>query len=106
MNKILTTIGAIVTVGYAAFISYLLYGRFGQFNTMSLNEVGDFLAGIFGPLAIFWLILGFIQQGKELKQNTEALELQAQELKNSVEQQKELVSVSRQQFSLVSKICG
>ncbi|GJM12889.1 MAG: hypothetical protein DHS20C12_12920 [Pseudohongiella sp.] len=66
---------------------------------MPLNEVGDFLAGVFGPLAIFWLILGFIQQGKELQQSTQALELQAKELKDSVEQQRDLVGITRQQFS-------
>jgi len=64
---------------------------------MPLNEVGDFLAGVFGPLALFWLILGFLQQGKELQQNTQALELQAEELRNSVQQQKELVKVSKKQ---------
>jgi hypothetical protein len=26
---------------------------------LSLNELGDFLAGAFGPLALFWLVLGF-----------------------------------------------
>ncbi|MBW6090899.1 hypothetical protein KZ770_24510 [Escherichia coli] len=35
---------------------------------------------------------------KELQQNTEALKLQATELKNSVEQYKEMVSVSKQQL--------
>jgi Fe2+ transport system protein B len=59
---------------------------------MPLNNLGDFLAGVFGPLAIFWLILGFLQQGKELQQNTEALEMQADELKKSVNQEKNLRS--------------
>jgi len=58
-------------------------------SPISLNEIGDFLAGVFGPLSIFWLVLGFFQQGSELR-------LQVAELANSVEQQKELVSVSRE----------
>ena len=62
---------------------------------LTLNEVGDFFAGAFGPLAIFWVVLGFFQQGKELRNSVETLKLQASELANSVEQQRELVSVSR-----------
>lgn len=62
---------------------------------ISLNELGDFLAGAFGPLAIFWLVLGFFQQGRELQNSIETLKLQANELANSVQQQKELVSVAK-----------
>jgi len=39
----------------------------------SLNELGDFIAGVFAPIAFLWLILGYIQQGKQLDQNTRAL---------------------------------
>jgi hypothetical protein len=79
-----------------------------------LNEWGDFIAGFSAPLAFFWLVLGYLQQGEELKNNTEALRLQAEELKhstdalklqaeelrNSVEQQSQLVAVSREQMAL------
>jgi hypothetical protein len=79
-----------------------------------LNEWGDFIAGFSAPLAFFWLVLGYMQQGEELKNNTEmlrlqaeelkhstdALRLQAEELKNSVEQQSRLVDVSREQVQL------
>ncbi|RYF43345.1 MAG: hypothetical protein EOO38_18920, partial [Cytophagaceae bacterium] len=43
-------------------------------------------------------VLGYLQQGDELRQSTEALRLQAEELKNSVEQQSQLVDVSRRQL--------
>ncbi|WP_155945687.1 hypothetical protein [Metapseudomonas resinovorans] len=43
-------------------------------------------------MAFLWLVLGYFQQGEELR-------LQANELKNSVEQQKELVGVTREQLS-------
>ncbi|WP_444927709.1 hypothetical protein ACJJI4_08305 [Microbulbifer sp. TRSA002] len=56
-----------------------------------------FFAGVFGPLMLFWLILGYIQQQNELQQNTRALELQAEELKNSVDQHKELVKATQEQ---------
>jgi len=72
-------------------------------NGLTLNELGDFLAGTMAPLAIFWLVLGFLQQGDELKQNTEALKLQAEELRQSVEQQKELVATNEKLVSLTTK---
>ncbi len=33
----------------------------------SLNELGDALAGIVAPIAFFWLILGYLQQSKQLE---------------------------------------
>ncbi|RYG56581.1 MAG: hypothetical protein EON56_03875 [Alphaproteobacteria bacterium] len=60
------------------------------------NEVGDALAGGFAPLAFFWLVLGFLQQGAELRNSGRALWLQGEELRNSVEQQRQLVEVSRE----------
>jgi hypothetical protein len=62
------------------------------------NEWGDIFAGLAAPVAFLWLVLGFKQQGRELQLSTKALELQVAELKQSVEQQKELVGVTRDQF--------
>ncbi|WP_431046715.1 hypothetical protein [Roseateles sp. L2-2] len=50
-----------------------------------LNEWGDFCAGFFAPLAFMWLVLGYLQQGEELRQNTVALEQQLLELRQTVE---------------------
>lgn len=98
MNKILSTIGIIFTLIYSFSLYYLIYDRLDCIHSMPLNEVGDFLAGIFGPLATFWLILGFFQQGIELRLNTSALKQQAIELEKSVQQQEQLVAVSKDQF--------
>lgn len=67
---------------------------------MAPNEFGDFLAGCFAPLAFFWLVLGFFQQGDELRNSVAALHLQGEELRNSVEQQRQLVDVTREQLGL------
>ncbi len=67
---------------------------------MKPNEWGDFLAGTFSPLAFMWLVFGYHQQGEELKQNTEVLRLQADELRNSVEQQLKQFDLSSQQFAI------
>ena len=99
MSRLLSAIGLLVTAVYLLVLAALVGTRWHQLSTAPLNELGDFLAGAFGPIAILWLILGFFQQGIELRQNTQALALQATELKNSVEQQRQLVEVSRQQVS-------
>ncbi|MDU2409673.1 MAG: hypothetical protein E7D55_16105 [Acinetobacter junii] len=72
-----------------------------DYTSLKLNEKGDLLAGIFSPLAFLWLVYGYLQQGQELKQNTLALNLQAQELQNSVEQQKVLAKAALEQLSIL-----
>lgn len=82
----------------------------GNFQQMSLNEIGDYIGGFVAPLALFWLVAGYFQQSKELRQNTEALkqqgqslELQVLELKNSVEQQEKMAKAASQQSNLSEK---
>lgn len=59
---------------------------------MGLNEWGDFLAGFSAPLALLWLVIGYFQQGAELRLNTEALKTQQEELRRQVEETKNLVA--------------
>lgn len=70
----------------------------GENRLLNSNELGDFLAGVFAPLAFLFLYLGYLQQGKELKISNEAFKKQCEELKNSVEQQSKLVSFQQQEM--------
>lgn len=90
--------GLIATAIYVGAIATYVVYDFAAVRAMKPNEMGDFLAGTFGPLAFFWLICGYLQQGVELKQNTEALRLQVTELQNSVEHQRVLAEVAREQL--------
>ena len=56
--------------------------------SLRLNELGDFLGGVASPLAFLWLVLGFFQQGREIRMSSKALHLQAQELRKSVDEQR------------------
>jgi hypothetical protein len=76
---------------YAAFVWPLML-------EMKPAEFAEFLAGAFAPLAFLWLVLGFRQQGDELQNSARALWLQGEELRNSVEQQRALVEVTREQL--------
>lgn len=92
--------GGAITVAYIVGLAIYAYVSRQSFLTLPPNEVGDFLAGAFSPLAFFWLVLGFIQQGQELRNSADALWLQGKELKNSVEQQRALVQVTTEQLAL------
>lgn len=91
MAKKLEFWGALGTVGYLLIIVLAVAFKVEDFQELKLNELGDFLAGVFGPVAFLWLVLGFLQQGRELKLSTDALRLQADELRASVEQQTMMV---------------
>ena len=84
-------------------IVYSVFAR-PKFAEMQPNEFGDFFAGAFAPLAFLWLVLGFFQQGQELRHSAEALWLQGRELQNSVEQQRELVNVTREQLAFEGEV--
>ena len=99
-NKKLVRYGGIATALYLSGLAiYVMACRDAVF-AMTPNEAGDFLAGTFSPLAFGWLVLGFFQQGEELRNSADALWLQGQELQHSVEQQKDLVAVTREQLAL------
>ncbi|MCU0121803.1 hypothetical protein N8H74_26380 [Pseudomonas sp. B2M1-30] len=74
--------------------------RFDELIVLKLNEIGDLAAGVFGPVAFLWLILGYLQQGRELRLSSEALQLQAKELRLSVDQQREMVGIAGRQLEV------
>lgn len=85
--------GAGATLIYLVGIGFLALQFDQSVLQLSPNELGDFLAGAFSPLAFLWLVLGFLQQGQELR-------IQAVELNNSVEQSRQLVEVTKGQLEL------
>lgn len=92
----LTYFGIGGTVAWLLLGIFYLAPRLDKLAELGLNEMGDFLAGSFAPLAFFWLVLGFFQQGAELRTSNNALWLQGEELRNSVEQQRDLVAATRE----------
>ncbi|MBK9522885.1 MAG: hypothetical protein IPO13_14960 [Rhodocyclaceae bacterium] len=79
-----TSVGIIASVLWVAAFIALLYLKSDTLDSLKVNEWGDFFAGAVAPLAFLWLVLGYIQQGEELRLNTEALRTQQQELANQV----------------------
>ena len=97
--------GAVMSIVWLAAGIYLMNFTTERAAALEPNDWGDVFAGLFAPVAFLWLVLGFIQQGRELQFSTQALRLQARELnlqarelRNSVEQQKALVKVATDQL--------
>ena len=98
-NRFLEHPIAWVTTLIYLIIAFVILPRvFPADKDFTLNELGDFLAGTFAPLAFLWLVVGYFQQSKEIEQNTEALKLQRDEMRDSVgeaQRQNELLEQSQ-----------
>ena len=90
---------AYLTAIYVGGAILVMAARFGELLALRLNEVGDLLAGVFGPIAFLWFVLGYRQQGRELAISSASIILQTKELAASVEQQAELVQVQKEQLN-------
>jgi hypothetical protein len=90
--------GLIASALYVGALAVYTTIVWGAMLAMKPDQFATFLSGVFAPLAFMWLVLGFRQQGDELQNSARALWLQGEELRNSVEQQRALVEVSREQL--------
>lgn len=54
-------------------------------KTGNLNELGDFLAGLFTPLAFLWLVYGYLLQSEELRLQHKELSLTRDQLGKQTE---------------------
>lgn len=105
-NNWLTLLGISLTVVYI--LAFLGIASNWNLEKLDPNEVGDFLAGFFAPLAFLWLVIGYLQnntaiklQSQELKHSVQALDLQTQELKYSVDEMKQANETSHQQLQSI-----
>ena len=62
----------------------------------NLNELGDFFAGVFTPLAFGWLVYGYLLQSKELRLQREELALTRKQLGKQTESLQEQVTTDYQ----------
>jgi len=89
--------GVVGTAAWMVLVAGLVWWKHADLGHMSLNERGDFLAGVVAPVVFLWLVLGYLQQGEELRSNTETLQLQQRALQQQVEGTLALVRNAEQQ---------
>lgn len=94
----LSRVGLVMTASYLVIVVIYIIVMRKEVLKLNPHDAADVLAGVFAPLAFLWLVLGFFQQGHELKLSSDALVLQGEELRNSVEQQRQLVATQREQM--------
>lgn len=88
-------VGWFFTILYlVTLVTYLAVQGHNPFE-LEPGPLGGFLAGAFSPLAVSWFILGYHQQGEELRLNTEALLAQQVELQNQVNETRKLVQINK-----------
>jgi len=95
-------IGSLLTFLYIGIMYWLFRERIESLHKMNLNEIGDFLAGAFSPLAFLWLVVSLSLQRGELRQNTAALNLQLKELQQNVTHQSDIAEAA--QFELLREL--
>lgn len=78
-------IGLAATLLYLLGIAVFFLGPISELFSrgLAVSELGNGLSGLFSPLALVWLIVGILQQGKELQ-------IQVHDLKESVDAQKSM----------------
>lgn len=77
---------ALIATGiYVLVVVLLSLYQHENFAKLALNELGDYLAGAFGPLALFWVVVGYFQQGEELRNNANELAASVAELKRQAD---------------------
>lgn len=95
-SPIAAKIGTGLTLAWLAYALHLAISDFQSYQAMPLNEKGDFLAGIGGPIALLWIVIGYYLQ-------SHALRMQQDELRNQVEETRRLVEQSAKQSEIMAE---
>ena len=65
-TRLFIGLGCVITFLWIGAV-WILYSETKLPVNWNLNHLGDFLAGAFAPLAVFWFVLGFFLQIKEIR---------------------------------------
>ncbi|MDT8923814.1 hypothetical protein RBE51_13420 [Pseudomonas taiwanensis] len=84
------SLGAVLSVAWVVVAAFVIV-LYSNGESLSASGWGDLFAGLFGPIAIIWIVLGFVQQGRQIS-------LQVDELKDSIATQKQMVKITEQQL--------
>ena len=96
-------VGVALTAVWVGVVLLYVATNWEHVKGLQANALGDFAAGASAPLAFLWLVIGYFQQGEELRNSANALWLQGEELRASVEQQRKLADYAARQLEIESE---
>jgi hypothetical protein len=95
--KRLTIFAITVTAIWVSGCAAIVFLKWDSALSLQLNAWGVFLGTLTAPLALFWLVIGYFQQGEELRLNTKALQAQQEALMRRMAETALLPKYSEQQ---------
>jgi hypothetical protein len=72
-----------------------------ELSALKPNELGDMFAGFAAPLAFLWLVLGYLQQGEELRLQRSELGLQREQLALQKEETRRIADETAKQVTAI-----
>jgi hypothetical protein len=93
--------GAIISAIWIAAALICAVWDWHELLTLKPNELGDMFAGFAAPLAFLWLVLGYLQQGEELRLQRTELALQREQLGLQKEETKRIADETAKQATAI-----
>lgn len=97
-TPILITVASVFTFIWV--LAIILLGDYKNLFDLKANEIGDFLAGAFSPLAFLWFLIAVFMQKLELRQARETHMLQLAEFKESTAANKDIAETGKRDAAI------
>ena len=74
-HRIPTITAAVVTAIWVSLMGYQFFGGFSaeQISSFLPHELGIILAGLFGPVVLLWVAVGYFERGKVFEEESKAI---------------------------------
>lgn len=96
-------VGFGITFVWCIIICFLCWTNWNDIPDMKLSDWGSFLSGSTSPIALLWLVIGYLMQNKELNMNRNALKTQIEALQVQTEAAQVQAAAAKVQANEISR---